>query len=175
MPTTANYSWATPVVGGSSGTWGTILNTMFDDIDADLQAVSDVASAAMPLVGGVFTGNVRFRSTEAVAVSLGSLSGTANIRVDDSVAQNGADFQKFTLAGNLTLSFTGSWPSTGIASVITLEITNGGAFTLTWPGAVVWDGASPPTLLSSGVDLVVLYSSDGGTTVRGMHAGSFNS
>jgi hypothetical protein len=41
MPTTANYEWTTPVEGGSTGVWDTILNAAFDDIDEDLFAVDE--------------------------------------------------------------------------------------------------------------------------------------
>lgn len=47
MPTTSNYGWTTPTVGGSDETWGTLLNAAFVEIDADLAAVSVVASAAL--------------------------------------------------------------------------------------------------------------------------------
>jgi len=176
MPTTANYSWATPVVGGSSGTWGTILNTMFDEQDTDLKAVSDVADAAMPTGGGVFTGAVGFERTYCDAFDAGSVSGAVNIRTDDSDAFGGRDFTYATIAGNTTFSFNPAvWGSTGDVYMISLHLTNGGAFTITWPGSVVWDGAVAPTLKSSGTDIIVLWTRDGGTTVYGMHAGSFNS
>lgn len=175
MPSTANYSWATPVVGGSSGTWGTILNTLFDDVDTDLKAVSDVADAAMPTAGGTFTGNVIFERSACKGFNAGSISGAVSIRVDDSDAFGGRDFQWATITGNVTFSFTGSWATSGTVQLLTIELTNGGAHTITWPAGVVWDGGAEPTLLSSGVDIITFYTRDGGTTVRGMHAGSFNS
>lgn len=39
MADTTNFGWTKPTVSGSSGAWGTILNTLFDDIDTDLQKV----------------------------------------------------------------------------------------------------------------------------------------
>lgn len=45
-----------------------------------------------------------------------------------------------------------------------LVITNGGAFTITWPGSVTWLGAgSPPRFKAAGVDVVRLLSVNGGT------------
>lgn len=46
MANTTNYAWAKPVVSGSDNTWGTILNTALDDIDADLAALAASVSAA---------------------------------------------------------------------------------------------------------------------------------
>ena len=46
MADTANYGWTKPTVSGSSGAWGTLLNTMADDIDASLKTVDDAADAA---------------------------------------------------------------------------------------------------------------------------------
>lgn len=48
MPTT-NFGWTKPVVDADVDTWGDILNTLFDDIDADVAAKTD------PRVTGSFT------------------------------------------------------------------------------------------------------------------------
>lgn len=49
MADTTNYAWTKPTVGGSDNTWGTTLNTAFDDIDADLKALADNQTAAAEL------------------------------------------------------------------------------------------------------------------------------
>ena len=55
-------------------------------------------------------------------------------------------------------------------SSFTLSLTNGGAFTVTWPGSVDWAGASAPDLTASGLDLLVFMTYDGGTIWHGMLA-----
>ena len=47
MADTTNYGWTKPTVGGSADTWGGLVNTVFDDIDTDLKAVSDAAAGKM--------------------------------------------------------------------------------------------------------------------------------
>jgi hypothetical protein len=50
----------------------------------------------------------------------------------------------------------------------TLFLTNGGSQTVTWPAAVDWAGASAPTLTTSGLDILVFITTDGGTIWHGM-------
>jgi hypothetical protein len=50
----------------------------------------------------------------------------------------------------------------------TLFLTNGGSQTVNWPGSVDWAGATAPTLTSSGLDIIVFITTDGGTIWHGM-------
>lgn len=50
-------------------------------------------------------------------------------------------------------------------------ITNGAAFAITYPGSVVWLNGSAPTLQVSGVDELIFFTRDGGTTIYGIHVG----
>lgn len=47
-----------------------------------------------------------------------------------------------------------------------LELQNGGAATVTWPSTVDWPGGTAPTLTSSGFDVIVCITDDGGTNWR---------
>jgi len=72
-----------------------------------------------------------------------------------------------TIGGNLTLTFSNPIAS-GDATSFVLELTNGGAYTLTFPAAVDWEGGTAPTLTAAGVDILVFYTRDGGTTWHGI-------
>jgi hypothetical protein len=53
MPTT-NYGWELPVVGGSTGSWGTILNALAEAIDGQVKTVEDKANVAVAALYGDF-------------------------------------------------------------------------------------------------------------------------
>lgn len=163
-----NYGWNIPNVAGDSGSWGTLLNTILADdvtgIDAVVKAVSDVADAAMPKAGGVFTDQVDVHTVTYEDSNLGNMSGTQAL--DLAVAQ----VFRGTLTGNCTFSFT-NVPGSNAVFVV-FQITDGGAFTPTWPAAVDWPGGSAPTLTASGRDVIVFYTLDGGTTWNGVLSAS---
>src|ERR1700685_766800 len=54
---TANYNWTKPSFGADSGSWGGLLNSDLDAIDA---AVFAVAGAALQKSGGTLTGALTF-------------------------------------------------------------------------------------------------------------------
>jgi hypothetical protein len=55
MADTVNFGWTKPTVGGDTGAWGTILNTLFDDIDTDLEVIDDQADATDAAVAALDT------------------------------------------------------------------------------------------------------------------------
>jgi hypothetical protein len=70
MPITPNYGWTTPVVNGDFGAWGGILNTAFNEVDADVRALADSvatlsASAARTDVANTFSATQNFASLVA--------------------------------------------------------------------------------------------------------------
>lgn len=170
MPDTDSRTWPMPTVGGSGGTWGTELNTLFDDhIEADVDAVEATADAALPKSGGVMTGEVEIKTERYTGENLGSVSGSLSLDL------NTSNFKYLTVTGDITSVSFSNWPASGDAEFLTLELTDGGDHTISWPAKIKWDGDSDPTLRSGGVDTLILYSRDGGTTIRGMHAGSWAS
>ena len=167
---TTNYSWALPDQGSDAGSWGTMLNTIIGDdvtgLDAVIKAISDVADAALPLAGGVITGDVEF----AVGARLiEDDSAMAALEIDFAL---GNFFSKTLSSGNNTFTMTGE-PTSGKVQFITLELTQpaGGDGTVTWPAAVDWQQGIAPTLSTTalGKDIFVFYTRDAGTNVIGAH------
>lgn len=161
---TTNYSWALPDVGGDGGAWGAMLRTIIGDdatgLDAVVKAISDVANAALPKAGGTLTGEVHVKSDKYTVVAQGNMTGATAINL-----ANGRFFHG-TLTGNATVSFS-NVPATDSAVFVMLELTNGGAYTITWPAGMAWPGGAAPSLAAAGVDLLTFYTRDGGTTWRG--------
>lgn len=89
--------------------------------------------------------------------------------------------QTSTATGNHTIA-TSNWPPTGNLGELLIILTNGGAYTLTWP-TISWikpDGTTTTSiatylaantgrtaLQTSGVDQILLWSRDAGTTIYG--------
>ncbi len=164
---TENYGWDLPTVNGSSGAWGTILNSILGDnatgIDVVVKTISDVANAAMPTAGGTFTGEIKALTQTFTESDLGNMTGTVTMDLDAANAFFG------TATGTVTFAFS-NVPTTGQFVFVVLEVTNGGSQTLNWPAAIKWPGGSAPTLTTSGTDVLTFYTRDGGTTWRGTMA-----
>jgi len=59
-----------------------------------------------------------------------------------------------TVNGSTTWTFP-SPDNSSLALSITLELTNGGAHTMTWPAGTRWAGGVAPVLTASGTDILV--------------------
>ena len=81
-----------------------------------------------------------------------------------------ANFFSATVDQASTFTFSNP-PASGDFGAFVLELTNGGAFVVTWPASVDWPGGTAPTLTTSGVDQLVFTTKDGGTTWYGFTAG----
>ncbi len=81
-----------------------------------------------------------------------------------------ATFHTKTITANTTFTFSNP-PAAGLLGQFTLKLTNGGAFTITWPASVVWPGGTEPSWSAAGVDIVSFFTDDGGTTYYGLLGG----
>ena len=71
-----------------------------------------------------------------------------------------------TITANTTISFS-NVPAAPATACVTLILTNGGAYTVTWPSSVKWSDGTAPDLTASGVDVLTFLTIDGGTTWYG--------
>tara|TARA_R110000868_G_scaffold953_1_gene7229 strand:- start:2954 stop:3610 length:657 start_codon:yes stop_codon:yes gene_type:complete len=74
-----------------------------------------------------------------------------------------ANFFSATLDQACTFTFSNP-PASGNFGCFVLELTNGGAFVITYPASVDFIGGVAPTLTAAGVDQLVFTTRDGGTT-----------
>lgn len=127
--------------------------------------------------GGTLT--QRHRINKDGWLGLGRNDPAAMLDVNGSQAMNAVDMASATsinlalgnwfyrtVGGNVTLTIDN--PPGARATGFILELTNGGAYTITWPASVRWPAGAAPVLTASGVDLLVFTTRDGGTTWRGM-------
>lgn len=158
--TTTNFGYTKPTVGSDSGTWGDVTNDNWDAIDGDLHGVKTTADAALPAGGGTMTGPLVAQAYSVTRVAKGNVSGAVSL--DLSLG----NYFTMTVTGDISgISFT-NVPVSGQATPIILEITNGGAHTITYGSAFKFPSGTAPVLTSSGVDILGFVTHDAAATVR---------
>jgi hypothetical protein len=153
---------------GTSGTSGalTLVGTTNDGvITYDSTLTTGTVETNLTFDGSVLdvTGHVApttFRETYSALGSGGSIT------IDLNTANN------FSRTVTSTTTFTFSNPPTGKAFGFTLALTNGGSAVITWPATVNWSSGVAPSLSSSGIDILLFYTYDGGTSYYGFLVGS---
>lgn len=123
------------------------------------QAVADLAGKASLTADNVLDGIQAFG--KAVFQKTAGELAAANIDVSA-----GSHFKK-TVAGGINFAVTGVPVAGKVASFI-LDLTNGGAFAVTWWANIKWAGGTAPTLTAAGRDVLGFYTVDGGATWTGM-------
>lgn len=150
------------VTGASSITTVTDRRAWLQFAGGDFQS-----NGSVPMAGNLnMAGYALIKYTERSAAV--SSSGTATLDLS-----TGRLFA-VTLAANTTIAFS-NVPTSGVTSC-TLELIQDatGGRTVTWPASVTWAGGTAPTISSAAnaLDVVTLYTRDGGTTWRGFLAGA---
>jgi hypothetical protein len=94
-------------------------------------------------------------------------SAAGNVGSTETFDCESANYFTATLDQASTFTFSNP-PTSGKAGGFRLVLTNGGAYTITWPASVDWAGGTAPTLTASGVDILDFTTSDAGTTWYGV-------
>lgn len=129
--------------------------------DAKAQSAQSAAQNAQTTADSamkVFSGTTLAPLAEKFQ-ALGNVSGTKAVNLTEGLAISA------TITGATTFSFT-DVPQTG-ATVVVMQLTNGGAYTITWPSSIKWSGGTAPKFTASGIDIVVLTTHDAGATWYG--------
>jgi hypothetical protein len=152
---------------------------------------TNVAAAGMTMAGTTLSAdgtdadisiNITPKGTGAVALADAILSrptikdyavkGVAKGNTGAAITVDLVDGNFFSATVNQATTFTFSNPPTsGDFGTFVLELTNGGAHTVTWPTSVDWPGGTAPTLTTSGKDQLVFTTRDAGTNWYGFVAG----
>lgn len=71
------------------------------------------------------------------------------------------------VVGNITAIGVIGWPSSLYFGTMTMDVTNTGAYTITWPAGIKWAYGLPPVLTNNGRDIFMLSTTDSGAHVVG--------
>lgn len=118
-------------------------------------------------------GGGRFLFGNAPALNSPTIKGTrerkavATAGVIDLAAGN---YFTASVSGALALSVA-NVPASSVAIAFILELTNGGAFAITWWSGIRWENGAVPTFTHTGVDILTFYTHDGGTTWNAIFVG----
>ena len=147
-------------VGGNGGTVATLDGT---------QTLTNKTLAATTMSGTLsMADNIISRPVlEDYAIQGSAIGNTGATQTFD---LSTANFFSATLDQNCTFTFSNP-PASGDFGGFILELTNGGAHTISYPSSVDFAGGTAPTLTASGVDQLVFTTRDGGTTYFALVAG----
>jgi hypothetical protein len=187
------YSSGTSGLTGSSGTSGTSAPGITSGTSGSNG--SSGTSGALSLVGTTENGVITYNNVPPTSVVESNLtfdgttlSVTGNVTISTSISSvtyretyndlgtGGSVTIDLSTGNNFRRQFNGSATITFAAAPssnafgFTLLMVNAGAYAITWP-SIKWAGGTTPVLTSSGTDVIVIYTYNGGTTYYGFVTG----
>ena len=159
-------------VGDGSTAWSS--KTYLVDVGSYLTATSTNTLSNKTLAATTLSGQLTGADQTVSAINLKDYGEITNA-IGNATGSKTIDL---TLGNSVTATTTGAttWTfSNPTASDelcgFSLKLVNGGSATQTWPASVYWPAATAPTLTTSGTDVLVFTTCDGGTTWYGFVAG----
>jgi hypothetical protein len=107
------------------------------------------------LSGKTITGLIETNS------ALGTGSGTQTFNLSN------GNYFTLTVNGTTTLAVSNT-PSSGSVGAFVVQLTNGGSQTVNYFSGITWAAGTAPVLTASGTDVLAFFTTDGGTTWRGL-------
>jgi len=140
MATTTNFAWAKPTVDADVDTWGTILNTLFDDIDADVAAKTDPRITGTLTLGPVAaTGSPKVEINSNTVSVAPPLAGDVHVISDNSGGGSRVSITGFTNAGTFIGRLsqgTAASPSAVLVSNYLCQLQGRGRLATGWSGSL---------------------------------------
>jgi hypothetical protein len=131
------------------------------DNSVDSRAYVDASIDSEHLATGIILNDVLLKDYGEVTDAKGNLGATPAFDLTAGNSKTG------TVSEAITSSTFTNPTATDELCAFSLMLTNGGAFSVSWPTTVDWAGATAPTLTASGVDCLVFWTIDGGTIWNG--------
>lgn len=157
-----------------SGNAGTVTNGVYTSGNQTIAGTKTFSSTIVGnIIGNATTVTDGVYLTTSQTLTNKTLQGLKEVRValsaNDIDISAGNIFTK-TIAANTTFTVS-NVPATGTYAVFALELTNAGTYTITWWASIKWAEGTPPTLTSSGRDVLAFYTHDAGATWTGLVLG----
>lgn len=149
--------------------------TLLQELETAIETKQDGLSAMSEAEGTTGTETTPRSITAAVlkavieALAGNDLTVTAHGSVSSGTENFSNGIHSITVAGDQTWSFT--WPDSGERGRIEVWVTNGGSATIGGLSGVLTSGGTGISWTTSGIDVVVFTSMDGGTTVYAFQGG----
>lgn len=172
------FAWATPSAGVTSISFGTTGLTPSTATSGAVTVAGTLAianggtgattaAAALTNLGAAPTASPTFTG---IGTFGGAMRETRSAISASAIDLSLGNFFTKTIAAATTFTVS-NVPVAGTAASFILDLTNGGAFTVTWWTGVKWTSGVAPTLTASGRDVLGFFTHDGGTTWTGLVLG----
>ena len=178
-PSTIDINAGT-IDGVTLGTNSAVTEAQIDNININGNTIASTDTDGNIVLDPDGTGSISLAGPVGVADNLVTRATLKDYAIEGSAIGNvgatrtfdleSANFFSATVDQASTFTFSNP-PASGDFGTFVMELTNGGAFVVTWPASVDWVGGTAPTLTASGKDQLVFSTRDAGTTWLGFVAG----
>lgn len=156
------YYKPSDALGPAAVVWYQILDSNSSIPTSKLTGTLPVLNGGTGTTTATGTGSVVLSTTPTVTGSREVLvAGGAGGAYAVDLAAGNYFTRTFNASGAVTVT---NVPVAGIAQSFIFDITNAGAFTITWPTGTKWNAGAAPTLTAAGRDILGFFTHDGGIT-----------